>query len=75
MKKLVALFSVLFTSSAVFGQTNPAAVNLPINYTLNDLASNSTVYPAGMQGWSFSRVLDQYFPGQPDEKTLALLKR
>ncbi len=52
MKKLVTLFSFLFSTIAVFGQTNPAAVSLPINYTLNDLASNSTVYPAGIQGWS-----------------------
>jgi len=52
MKKLVTLFSVLFSALSVFGQTNPTAVSLPINYTLNDLASNSTVYPAGLQGWS-----------------------
>lgn len=52
MKRSLLMFVFAIAGFSVFAQTNPAAVNLPVNYTLNDLATNSTVYPAGIQGWS-----------------------
>lgn len=58
MKKQLNFIFLFLISLTLFSQTNPATQTLPYSQTFSTLASTSTTYPAGIQGWkvdSFSR--------------------
>jgi len=58
MKKQINFILFFLISLNLFSQTNPTPQTLPYSQTFTSLASTSTTYPAGIQGWkvdSFSR--------------------
>ena len=58
MKKQITLILLLLANLSLYSQSNPGTQTLPYSQTFSSLASTSTTYPAGIQGWkvdSFSR--------------------
>ncbi|MEO5942072.1 MAG: Ig-like domain-containing protein [Ferruginibacter sp.] len=53
-KILLLLLIAGLTVQSTFAQTSPTAQSVPYSQDFSGLAANSTVYPAGWQGWTIS---------------------
>lgn len=54
MRVFVGLFFCVSVSLTAWGQTNPTPQSLPYSQDFSSLASTSTSYPDGWQGWQLS---------------------
>jgi hypothetical protein len=51
---VLAISCLILTQQQSWGQTNPTAQSLPYTQDFSGLATSSTTYPAGWQGWTIS---------------------
>jgi len=57
MRKIFTLFTGLVTVVFINAQTNPSPQSIPYSQDFSSLASTSTTYPAGWQGWTIATSL------------------
>lgn len=59
---LLALIAIMLLSNSSFSQTNPSPQALPFSIDFSGFNGSTTIYPAGIQGWTISGSTSTTFP-------------